>query len=218
MRSLREHANQTVRGSASSRYRKRRMKFFRKFAGEIGDRLKVIDIGGTFYHWKDEPDLLARIELTLINTEEESEELPGNVHYMKADARELYFIKEQDFDIAYSNSVIEHFSTTGDKKKIADDIMRIGKHYFVQTPNYYFPVEPHFLLPFFQMMPLSLQMKLVQKYSLGWYEKQTDEKSAEELVRSVSLLKLKELKRLFPGCKIYKEKFFLLNKSFIAYR
>lgn len=211
------HANQNVEGSISETFRKKRMKLFEKFCEKIGRNLKIVDIGGTFYHWKSSAELLESIELTLINIEEETEALPGNVKFIEADGRNLEFLNDKQFDIAYSNSVIEHFSDFEEQMKVASNIRRIAKHHFVQTPNYYFPVEPHFLFPFFQMLPEGMKKTLVKNFSLGWYEKQSDEKSACELVKSIRLLKRKELIELFPDAEIYEEKFFGMNKSFIAY-
>ena len=122
-----------------------------------------------------------------------------------------------EYDLIYSNSLFEHINNSDEQKKLAEEIKRIGKHYFIQTPNYYFPLEPHFLFPFFQFLPDSLKQKLIMSYDLGWYKKQNDEKKAKELADSVRLLKKSELKEMFPGCKIYYEKYFLLNKSFIIY-
>lgn len=216
-RSMLSHANQNVEGSISETFRKKRMKLFEKFCKKIGRNLKIIDVGGTFYHWKSSAELLENIELTLINTEEETEALPGNVKFIEADARSLGFVNDSQFDVAYSNSVIEHFSNFEEQVKVASNIRRIAKHYFVQTPNYYFPVEPHFLFPFFQMLPEGVKKTLVKNFSLGWYEKQADDNSACELVKSIRLLKRKELIELFPDAEIHEEKFFGMNKSFIAY-
>lgn len=217
LRSLLKEADPTARGSVSGRARKRRMEFFRKFLNGIGNNLSVADVGGTFYHWKDESDLLSKMNLTLINVEDEAGQLPENVKHLKADARDLGMIADKQFDIAYSNSMIEHFSNFEDQKLAAAGIRRIAKHFFVQTPNYRFPVEPHFLFPFFQNLPLSLKKELVMRFSLGWFVRQSDERSAEELVSSVRLLKFNEIRMLFPGAEIYTEKYMLLNKSFIAY-
>jgi hypothetical protein len=218
IRTMREQADQTAKGSVSDRFRRRRMELFDKFCSELGMNLKVADIGGTFYHWKDQEALLRKIELTLINISDEAEELPSNVTFVKADARALDSIAEAEFDVAYSNSVIEHFSTFDEQKLVAGNIMRIAKNYFVQTPNHNFPVEPHFLFPYFQMLPLTMKKTLVKKFALGWYEKQSDDRSAHMLVTSIRLLNLKELKELFPDSKIYREKFLMMNKSFIAYK
>jgi SAM-dependent methyltransferase len=216
-RSMRSHANQNVEGSLSETFRKKRMRLFEKFCEKIGSNLKVVDVGGTFYHWKSSAEFVQSIELTLVNIEKETEELPGNVKFIEADARNLEFMADKQFDVAYSNSVIEHFSDFEEQAKVATNIRRIANHYFVQTPNYYFPVEPHFLFPFFQMLPEGMKKTLVKNFSLGWYEKQADDNSAAELVKSIRLLKRKELIELFPDAEIHEEKFFGMNKSFIAY-
>ncbi len=216
-KSIRSQANQNVEGSFSETFRKKRMKFFVDFCDKLGKNLKIADVGGTFYHWKSSGEFLKNIELTLINVEEEKDELPENVRFIKADARSLGFISDREFDVAYSNSVIEHFSSFEEQFEVASNIRRIAEHYFVQTPNYYFPVEPHFLFPFFQMLPEGLKKTLVRNFSLGWFERQPDDKSAAELVKSVRLLKRNELIKLFPDAEIFEEKFFMMNKSFIAY-
>lgn len=218
MKRITRHASQNVEGSLSDVSRRKRMQFFKEFCGKIGRELKIADVGGTFYHWKGETDLLKSVKLTLLNTEEEPEELPANVKFVKADARDLVAFRDAGFDIAYSNSVIEHFRTFEEQKTVAGNIMMIAPHYFVQTPNFYFPMEPHFLFPYFQLLPQGVKKKLVMNLDLGWYEKQPDEHSAGELASSIRLLRLNELKQLFPGSKIYKEKLFMMNKSFIAYR
>ncbi len=216
-KSIRSQANQNVEGSFSETFRKKRMKLFVEFCDKLGKNLKIADVGGTFYHWKSSGEFLKNIELTMINVEEEKDELPENVRFIKADARSLGFISDREFDVAYSNSVIEHFSSFEEQFEVASNIRRIAEHYFVQTPNYYFPVEPHFLFPFFQMLPEGLKKTLVRNFSLGWFEKQPDDKSAAELVKSVRLLKRNELIKLFPDAEIFEEKFFMMNKSFIAY-
>ena len=216
-KSLRSQANQNVEGSFSDSFRNKRLKFFVDFCGRFEKKLKIVDVGGKFYHWKNFSDFLENIELTLVNIEIETEDLPHNVNFVEADARSLEFITDKSFDVAYSNSVIEHFASFEEQVKVASNIKRIAEHYFVQTPNYYFPVEPHFLFPFFQMLPVDLRKSLVKNFSLGWYEKQIDDNSAAELVTSVRLLKRKELTVLFPEAEIFEEKFFAMNKSFIAY-
>lgn len=50
---------------------------------------------------------------------------------------------------------------------------------------------------------------------MGWYYKLENKNEAEKLVDETRLMKLSELKKLFPYGKIYKEKYFCLTKSFI---
>jgi hypothetical protein len=122
------------------------------------------------------------------------------------------------FDVVFSNSVIEHLGPRfADQKRMADEIRRVGKRYFVQTPNRYFPLEPHFLTPGFQFYPLDLRVWLVSNFNVGWYKRIPDKAKARREVESISLLSRDGVRRLFPGGRIYAEKIAGLTKSFVAY-
>jgi 2-polyprenyl-3-methyl-5-hydroxy-6-metoxy-1,4-benzoquinol methylase len=125
---------------------------------------------------------------------------------------------EHQFDVVYSNSVIEHVGDLGDMQRMAQEVRRVGKYYFVQTPNRYFPIEPHFVFPFFQFFPRSAQISIVQKFSLGWIGREPEKKSAERAVDSIRLLSQKEMYNLFPDAKIEKEVLLGLTKSITAYK
>lgn len=212
------NANQTNENSVSSKQRKKRFEYFKEYCSKLKKPLKIIDIGGSDYYWKslgfngDE-----NFNIDIINIEDQMTESFKNISFIKKDVRDLGFIKDKEYDLVFSNSMIEHLRSFEEQKKLAKEIRRVGKNYFIQTPNYYFPVEPHFLLPFFQFLSDDMKTKLVNKFDLGWFKKQTDIVKAKELATSVNLLKEKDLKKLFPDCKIYREKYLLLNKSFIAH-
>jgi hypothetical protein len=100
---------------------------------------------------------------------------------------------------------------------MANEVCRVGKCYFVQTPNKYFPLEPHFLFPFFQFLPIRFRAWLLQNFKLGWFTKTPDALEAREVVESIRLLTKKEFKAFFPNASIYEEKVLWMTKSFIAY-
>jgi hypothetical protein len=126
------------------------------------------------------------------------------------------FKKNKEFDIVFSNSAIEHMGTYAQQREVAEEIKRVGKSFFIQTPNKYFPVEPHAVFPLFQFMPLWLRKMIVAHFHPGWYKKALDEKFDEHTISSVRLLTAMELNTLFSPCRIYKEKLFGLTKSLIA--
>jgi SAM-dependent methyltransferase len=105
---------------------------------------------------------------------------------------------DREFDVVFSNSVIEHLGTWENQQKMASEIRRVGKHYFVQTPNVYFPIEPHFLFPFFHFLPESYKIWIIRNFDTGWFDRIPDRKTAEAAVREIRLLSKKELKYLFP--------------------
>jgi hypothetical protein len=100
---------------------------------------------------------------------------------------------------------------------MAGEIRRVGRAYYVQTPNRYFPIEPHFLLPFFQYYPRSLRVYLARNYQPGWYRSRQVEAAIED-AESIRLLTKKELQEIFPDGIIWQERLGLLTKSFVVYQ
>ena len=85
---------------------------------------------------------------------------------------------------------------------MANELRRIGKRYYVQTPHKYFPVEPHYVVPMFQFLPIGARASLVQRFALGWMPKHPDRDKAIEAVSSVRLLAKTQMERLFPDGEI----------------
>jgi len=202
----------------SMKFRKKRIDFFKSFISSLPRPLKILDIGGSedfwfntgFYKEKD-------IEIWILNLIE-IKTTHSNFKSLIGDARDLKQFKDKEFDVIFSNSVIEHLGSYSDQSLMANEVRRLGERYFLQTPNRYFPIEPHFLFPFFQFFPYKLKIWLVTHFNLGWFGKIPDENKAREIISSIRLLNKKELKILFPESKIKEEKFLGLTKSFIVYR
>jgi hypothetical protein len=100
---------------------------------------------------------------------------------------------------------------------MAREVKRVGMRYFVQTPNKYFPIEPHFLFPCFQFLPVPVRTWLLQHFHLGWRGRVADPQAARASVNSVRLLTRAELTDLFPEASLFEEKLLGLTKSFVVY-
>jgi Methyltransferase domain len=131
-----------------------------------------------------------------------------NVTVRVADATKLPFA-DSEFPVAFSSSVIEHIPK-GLQAAFADEIRRVAERYYVQTPNRYFPIEPHYQLPFFQFLPERLRRALNKRFTLGWKEKGKWEE--------INLLSARDLRRLFPDGEIHRERLFGLTKSLMVVR
>jgi 2-polyprenyl-3-methyl-5-hydroxy-6-metoxy-1,4-benzoquinol methylase len=132
----------------------------------------------------------------------------SNVTVLQGDATNLPF-PDNEFDVAFSNSVIEHIPLEL-QPAFASEISRVAKRYFVQTPNRYFPIEPHYQLPLFQFLPETTRRALNRRFTLGWQAKGQWEQ--------IDLLSSRDLRRLFPGAEIHRERILRLSKSLIAVR
>jgi SAM-dependent methyltransferase len=129
------------------------------------------------------------------------EDYPG-ARFVQADATALPFDDDQ-FDVAYSNSVVEHLPPEK-RAAYAAELTRVGRCWFVQTPNAAFPIEPHALLPFVHWLPRRLGRAL---WRLGVSGDPYDD---------VRLLGIGELRQLFPDAVIVRERVGPLTKSFVA--
>lgn len=205
--------------SINQYFRKKRFLFFLNLLKTIkSDRtIQILDIGGTETYWErmgfssDETVHITLLNLELLQIRNSS------FTSVQANACDLSRYPDDQFDIVFSNSVIEHLFTFENQQKMANEVRRVGKNFYVQTPNYYFPLEPHWLFPFFQFLPFNVRVFLTQNFSLGHHPKCKDKAAAIERVKEVQLLSEKQMKRLFPEGKVYRERFLGLTKSVSMY-
>lgn len=206
-------------GSWGSKFRSQRFRFFEKVfwdAFKEKEHVHILDVGGTEDYWREKSILKANnISITLLNLTAGPVSLPG-VSSVAGDATDLTQFADQSFDLVFSNSVIEHLYTLENQEKMAREIQRVGKKFFVQTPNKYFFFEPHYALPFFQFMPGALVYYVLTNTKLSRLRR-WDPQQAKSYVEEIRLLSLKEMKRLFPGAKVYHEKFLGMDKSFTVH-
>jgi 2-polyprenyl-3-methyl-5-hydroxy-6-metoxy-1,4-benzoquinol methylase len=155
----------------------------------------------------------ADVSVTVLNLSAEQE---SGVRQVVGDARAMPQFGANEFDVVYSNSVIEHVGDRDDQRAVADEMRRVGKRYFVQTPNLWFPLEPHFLVPGFQFLPVRLRASLLARFDLGHIARRPGRAAAEETVRSIQLLSARSLREMFPEATLYKERFLGFTKSLMA--
>jgi hypothetical protein len=208
--------------SLSSRLRRRRLVHVTKMIQAIFDAkgaVSIIDVGGEPRYWDLFPGefLVSRnVTINLVNLTKRGKDTSlfqceeGNGCALRH--------ANQSFDIAHSNSVIEHVGSWSDMEAFAHEMRRVGRAYYVQTPSYWFPVEPHFGLPGFHWLPRSARIALVQRYPVGHYEACRSEDEAAELVDSARLLTTWQMRRLFGDAQIVRERLGPLTKSVIAIR
>ena len=75
------------------------------------------------------------------------------VRVVRADGRELPFA-DGEFDLGFSNAVVEHVAGGRDgQRRFVAELCRVARRVFVTTPNRWFPLDPHTLLPFAHWLP-----------------------------------------------------------------
>lgn len=211
-------ADNTNPDSLASRLRKRRLQAFAALAQSIPQPVRILDIGGSAAFWRIHlAELGCRAEISVVNLEHRENDLP-NLKAFKGDARDLSAFADRSFDLGFSNSLLEHVGSAADQRLVAQEIRRVCRGYFVQTPNRYFPIEPHFLVPGWQFLPIGLRATLLQRRPFGWIPRAPNKKAARATVESIRLLNAGEMRSLFPDARLVRERVAGLTKSFIAMR
>lgn len=182
-----------------------------------GPSTRILDIGGYVANWEGVAEVASSI--TLLNLSHPPAQPGQSKRFTCAvgDGCRMQY-PDQAFDLAYSNSVIEHLGTFENQKRFAAEVRRVGKQLFVQTPNRWFFIEPHFVAPFLHFLPWPIAKRLLRWFSFRALVRQGDNINLRELADELRLLTEREVRSLFPDCEIHREKWFGMTKSFIAIR
>lgn len=198
--------------SFSARARAKRWREFATAFPDVSERT-VLDLGGDARAWDLAPIRPARLILLNVFPQEVEqpwiETLVGDACDPPADLPEA--------DIVYSNSVIEHVGGHWRRQRFAE-VVRRAPRYWVQTPNRYFPIEPHFMMPWLQHLPRRAQRSLIVRWPLGNYAEQQDGEQALGSALDIELLSGSEMAFYFPDAEIRRERVLGLTKSFVAVR
>lgn len=188
----------------------------------VNGAVKILDVGGTEIYWNIVPPEFLdsmNVQITILNLP--GVKMPGDhgrFRFAVGDGCNLREFEDNSFDIVHSNSVLEHVGEYERMVQFAREISRIAPRYFVQTPNFWFPVEPHCMVPFFHWLPEPLRISLVLRFNLGHWTMASSVQIAVQTVQSARLLSRTLMCSLFPDGKLVKERFLGFPKSLIVIR
>ena len=150
--------------AASLRSRRHKLKLFLDFV-QPTEKTTVVDVGvadtpfgegegqalthnffEALYPWPEQITAVGNVPLANF-----TKAFP-QIRTVVADGRDLPFA-DQEFDVAFSNAVVEHVGGRADQERFCHELARVAKRVFVTTPNRLFPVDPHTLLPFLHWLP-----------------------------------------------------------------
>lgn len=201
--------------SLAERYRAKRWEQLRNEFPQIED-MTIVDLGGTVSSWRRAP--IRPRKVTVLSFEPEGAEDVDWIDSHYADACNLPDeLRSLRADLVYSNAVIEHVGGAERRRRFAETVHLLADHHWVQTPYRYFPIEPHWLFPGFQFLPVSTRVAISRRWRLV-HTPTTDRQAALDNVLSVELIGLTELRNLFPTSRVVHERAAGLIKSIIAVR
>ncbi|NHC14413.1 class I SAM-dependent methyltransferase [Motilibacter deserti] len=201
-------------GSLGEQARSRRAALVRDLFPDLAD-MDVIDLGGRTSTWAAAP---VRPRSVLVINLEQQPELPEEdwLRVEHGDACELPTqVRGRAFDVVFSNSVLEHVGGHDRRQRFAESVHTLAPRHWVQTPYRYFPVEPHWLFPGMQFLPLAARSRIARHWPLV-HTRPDDDRGAVRDALGVELSSITELRYYFPGSQIHKERIGGLIKSIVA--
>lgn len=190
----------------------------------VAETVSILDAGGRPDYWLLLPtNLRPRVRIIALNYSTEltsydvsqSERL--RVENVAGDACDMPQYADGAFDIAHSNSVIEHVGGYRRMARFAAEMRRVGRAYYIQTPNFWFPVDPHTAFPFAHWLPEPLRVNLSSMVKTGLAPR-TDLAGAMGRLDDTRMISRTMFRAFFPDAEHHSERFFLLTKSLIAVR
>jgi SAM-dependent methyltransferase len=150
-----------VASQVSMRSRQRKLDLFRELL-RPGPDTTVVDVGVTdapfgngstdnffeaLYPWPGRVTAVGNTSLDRFRAAFPS------VTAVVADGRSLPF-EDGAFDLGFSNAVVEHVAGGREgQRQFVHELCRVARRVFVTTPNRYFPLEVHTLVPFAHWLP-----------------------------------------------------------------
>jgi len=191
--------------------RARRWTAFLETFPEVSE-YRILDLGGTADFWHRSQ--LRPHRVTVVNLTE-----PGTpngwIDAVIGDA--CTYRPTGEFDLVISNSLLEHVGGHARRRELAAVIQDAAPRHWVQTPYRYFPVEPHWLCPGMQFLPVSTRSTIARRWPLA-HSRAADRHEAVDSVLWTELIGRTEMVELFPDSHVFFELMLGLPKSLLAVR
>jgi hypothetical protein len=202
-------------GKAKERFmrarRGARMKeFMARMRPEPGTR--ILDLGGAPGIWQH---VEVPLRITILNLDASMlvpiAGMRHEVSFVEGDACAVRGYRRGEFDIVFSNSVIEHVGPEEKQEAFAREVRGLGRRYWVQTPSRWFPIEAHNGMPFWWFYPESVRRHFIAKWKSPLPE-------WTQMVEGTRVLSLGHFRSLFPEGNLYLEFAYGIPKSYTMYR
>jgi Methyltransferase domain len=100
------------------------------------------------------------------------ESLYPGLTYRRANGTDLPFA-DGSFDVAHSSAVLEHVGSEANQRRFIEELARVTRRaVFITTPNRWFPVEFHTVLPLVHWLPKRAFRKLLRNTRYDFFSRE----------------------------------------------
>src|SRR5215469_18971669 len=153
-------------GSMGGRRRAERARWLTETFPDLA-QMSVIDLGGSIVTWQRAPVRPKHVHV--VNMQPSRFDMPEWAEFDLGDACALPpDIAGRRYDLVFSNSVIEHVGGHERRERFADSVHQLSDAHWVQTPYRYFPIEPHWMAPGMQFLPVTARAQVARRWPLSY--------------------------------------------------
>jgi hypothetical protein len=179
--------------------------------------IRILDLGGDLSYWenmnwKNTSTHISLLNLASITIPDDSKHL---FEAIQADALKCPF-PDYTFDLVFSNSAIEHMGSLQNQKIFAQEVKRLAHNYIIQTPSFWFPLEPHCRIPFFQFIPHGIRAVMLMIFKIHYFPKAKNYREGIEASKTTMMMGKTKFKSFFPDAIISTEFLWGMPKSYTA--
>ncbi|MDG4828816.1 class I SAM-dependent methyltransferase [Solwaraspora sp. WMMD1047] len=179
-------------------------------------QMSIIDLGGRVDTWLAAPVRPARVHV--VNLEPAPADVPDWAEVDHGDACALpAHLAARRYDLVFSNSVLEHVGGHERRVRFAEAVHALSDAHWVQTPYRYFPIEPHWIAPGMQFLPLAARASVARRWPLAHSPAKTRETALRQVLWT-ELVDRTQMRHYFPESRIRVERLLGVPKSLIAIR
>jgi SAM-dependent methyltransferase len=155
-----------------------RRQIFHRFmtAFEPSAATSILDVGVTSDTRQQESNYFERFypypaQVTAVGTEDGSHltEQYRGLKYQSVEPGSALPFSTNQFDIVFSNAVLEHTGARSSQAAFLKEVCRVGRRFFITTPNRWFPVEHHTGLPLLHFLPRAAYRAILAKTSFRYW-------------------------------------------------
>jgi hypothetical protein len=172
---------------------------------------RIVDLGGIPQFWDH---IATPLDITVLNLPGFNPPYDGQSHHkitlLEGDACATDF-PDNSFDIAFSNSVIEHVGGDSREDEMAREIHRLAPAHWVQTPSIWFPIEAHNNMPFWWFYPPQLKEVFMKR----WRRRLPD---WAEMIAGTVVISKSRMAQMFPTSDMITERVAGIVKSYVSYK
>lgn len=158
--------------------RRQQDRIYDRFAAAFPPRpeWRVLDLGVAAHHERPEDYFfehryphVENVVAAGLEPPERFERCYPSSRYVQVRRGEPPPFEDQSFDVVFASAVVEHVGDRAAQRAFVREALRIGRRVFLTTPNRWYPVELHTILPLVHYLPAPVYRGIYRRLGFDFF-------------------------------------------------